>query len=185
MRNIILIFFILLTYSKVSACSCTKQVSFIKGAKHSDIAILGKITDRQFKIDDGTVLNKEGDVKEYFIKNKGKVFFYVEILTIEIVESIRSKMNKGEKIKLHGGNANSCWSSLSKLKKDKLYVLSLNESYALLPYTIKKTDIAYELNVCCYSSSLELSSDKKNVTGIIRKKKVKTIPYRKLIQKIT
>jgi hypothetical protein len=165
------------------ACSCNKTLNFVKGAKIADKVILGRIIKREFKVDDGTKLYDNDKLEKYFIKNKGKVFHYVEILTVEVIETIRGK-KEGTTIEIYGGNFDSCWSSLNYLKTNESYIISLFETINPLEFDKPiENSFGYELGAC-QTSSLSINSNLDEVTGIIRKKK-KTISYEKLKRKIT
>jgi len=159
------------------------MLNFFKGAKNADQVILGKILKREFKVDDGTIIYDNDKLEKHFTENKGKVFHYVEILTVEIVETIRGKKDK-KVIEVYGGNFDSCWNPLTYFKINQFYVISLFETINPLEYdTPLEMKLGYELGAC-QNNFLSVNSDLDKVTGILRKKK-KTITYEKLKRKIT
>ncbi len=183
MKKSYLLIITLLISSISFACSCNKTLNFFKGAKIADKVILGKIINREFKVDDGTKLFDSEKLEKHFADNKGKVFHYVEILTVEIIETIRGKKEENT-IEIYGGNFDSCWSSLSYLKINEFYIISLFETINPLEYDKPiENNIGYELGAC-QNSSLSIDSDLNKVKGFLRKKK-RTISYEKLKRKIT
>ena len=178
------LFIITLLISSISfACSCNETLNFFKGAKIADKVILGKIINREFKVDDGTKLSDSDKLEKHFADNKGKVFYYVEILTVEIIETIKGKKEKNT-VEIYGGNFDSCWSSLSYLKINEFYIISIFETINPLEFGQSvHNNIGYELGAC-QNSSLSIDSDLNKVKGFLRNEK-KTITYRKLKRKIT
>src|SRR5690606_16548949 len=151
-----------------------------RGVKVADKVVLGKVLRREFLFDDGKKVKDIDAVKKYYDQNKGKVFFYVEVVTIEIVENLKGPIQGQVKIiELYGGNFDSCWGSLEFLEIDKFYVLSMQDYFYPFQGENGGDRWGYELGTC-YHSSLVYNNEKREVTGILRKEKVKTIPYSRL-----